>query len=103
MGGPTTAGEPSSCAHGGIHFLGLARRNLGRENPFETFGLLDRLPQVAAADERLGVGEAGPVLDRGSQGPLTIPSMGFEPQRLAMGEGPVSRLSPTERRLAEWF
>jgi hypothetical protein len=89
------------------HFLGPVRTNLGRSNPFDTRGRLARLLRFAGAPERLSVEGAWAALDGVSQGPLTIQSMVFEPARLAvrlaLGEGPATRLPPAELRLAEWF
>jgi hypothetical protein len=89
------------------HFLGPARANLGGANPFDTLGRLDRLTRAASRCELLGVSEAWAALDEVSQGPMTIQSMVFEPRRLALhvalGEGPATRLAPTELRLTDWF
>lgn len=92
-----------ACAN---HFLGPAGSNLGRTNPFDTRGRLDRLARAADGTD-LGVGEAWAALDAVNQGPLTVQSMVFEPRRLtahvALGAGPATRLAPTELRLADWF
>jgi hypothetical protein len=89
------------------HFLGSGRPRLGGTNPFDTRGRLERLTQFAGLAERLSADEAWAALDGVSQGPLTLQSMVFEPRRLALrvalGEGPATRLAPTELRLAEWF
>ena len=89
------------------HFLGPARTNFGRDNPFDTLGRLERLSRVASGPGTLGVEEAWAALGEVNQGPLTIQSMVFRPRDLtlhvALGEGPATRLAPTELRLAEWF
>ena len=89
------------------HFLGPARTNFGRDNPYDTLGRLERLTKVAAGSGGLGVEEAWATLADVSQGPLTIQSMVFEPRRLALhvalGEGPATSRPATELRLAEWF
>jgi hypothetical protein len=89
------------------HFQGPARTNFGRDNPFDTFGRLDRLSRAAFASTRLGVAEAWAALGEVSQGELTVQSMVFEPRRLAlhvaMGEGPATQRKPVELLLGEWF
>lgn len=89
------------------HFLGPARTNFGRGNPFDTLGRLERLGHAAANPELLGVREAWSALDGVHQGALTIQAMVFEPRRLAlhvaMGAGPATRFAPIELKLAGWF
>ncbi len=89
------------------HFLGPGSADLSRTNPFDTLGRLGRLSSAARSSDRLDVPAAWAALAGVSQGPLTLQSMVFEPRRLAvhlaLGEGPVTRSTPTELRLGEWF